>query len=39
MGILALEQTGANPHLILELRDYAKIPKAFEWLTGQGLVQ
>ncbi|MEM6664115.1 MAG: sugar phosphate isomerase/epimerase family protein [Pseudomonadota bacterium] len=33
----ALAETGATPHLILELRDYAKIPASMAWLEREGL--
>jgi len=35
----ALAETGASPHLILELRDYAKIPASMTWLEREGLGQ
>ncbi|HTJ57099.1 MAG TPA: hypothetical protein VL418_05985 [Devosiaceae bacterium] len=35
----AARQTGANPRLILELRDHSQIQAAAGWLAAQGLVR
>ena len=35
----ALRETGAAPHLVLELRDVDDIMPSYEWLTARGLAQ
>lgn len=35
----ALADCGANPHLVLELRDKADIPRGFDWLAARGLAR